>query len=178
MATVKSVSKASAGDGRPARAAASRLAVPAPDLRTFMNSFKLPGVDLKSIVDAGHVDLKAVTLANRRACQGMQSLARQQGDMLRQAAADWRIAVKRLGATDADELLAQRTALADQVISQTLATVRELAETSIRSQADACTAAAARLRAQLAGLKKSVPRRSALTRQRANPNPLETSDEG
>ncbi len=159
MATVKSVSKASAGDGRPARAAASRLAVPAPDLRTFMNSFKLPGVDLKSIVDAGHVDLKAVTLANRRACQGMQSLARQQGDMLRQAAADWRIAVKRLGATDADELLAQRTALAGQVISKTLANVRELAETSTRSQAEACAEAEARLRPPKAAPKQPPPRR-------------------
>jgi phasin family protein len=159
MATVKSVSKARAGDRRPARAAAPRQAVPAPDLQKFLNSFKLPGVDLKSIVDGGHADLMAVTLANRRAYQGMQSLARRQGEMLRTAAADWRVAVKRLAATDADELLAQRTALAGQVISKTLANVRELAEASTRAQAEACEAAGARLREHLAGLKKSLPRR-------------------
>ncbi len=159
MATVKSVSKAGGGGGRPARAAAQRQAVPAPDLQKFLNSFKLPGVDLKSIVDGGHADFKAVTLANRRAYQGLQSLARRQGEMLRQAAADWRIAVKRLAATDADELLAQRTALAGEIIGKTLANVRELAETSTRSQTEACAAAAARLRETLARLKKSLPLR-------------------
>ena len=159
MATVRSVSKARAESRRPARAAARGPVVPAPDLQKFLNSFKLPGVDLKSIVDGGHADFKAVSLANRRAYQSMQALARRQGELLRQAAADWRIAVKRLAANDADQLLAQRTALASQIIGKALASVRELAETSTRSQAEACAAAEARLRPSKAVPKQSLPRR-------------------
>lgn len=168
MATAKSAGKARAAgrthasEAAPktgAKSGAGRQTLTVPDLRKFLNSFKLPGVDLKAIVDSGHADLRAVTLANRRAFQGMQALARRQGEMLREAAADWRTAVKGLQAADADELLVQRTALADQVISRTLANVRELAESSARSQTEACAAAGARLRAHLAGLKKALPRR-------------------
>lgn len=64
-------------------------------------------------------------------------LAGRQDRMLREAAADWRIAVKALAAMGAKELLARRTELARQAIRKGLAGVRELAETSTRSQAAA-----------------------------------------
>lgn len=167
MATAKSAGKSRAA-GRThaseavpkarAQLGAGRQILTVPDLQKFLNSFKLPGVDLKAIVDSGHADLKAVTLANRRAFQGMQALARRQGEMLHEAAAEWRTAVKGLESADAEELLTKRTALADQMISRTLTKVRELAESSARSQSEACAAARASLREHLAGLKKAVPR--------------------
>lgn len=168
MVTAKTTGKARVGARTPASAAASKAGAPSgagrqnltvPDLQKFLNSFKLPGVDLKAIVDSGNADLKAVTLANRRALQGMQALARRQAEMLRDATADWQQAVEGLQAADADELRAKRTALAGQVISRTLANVRELAESSARSQAEVCAAAGASLREHLAGLRKALTRR-------------------
>lgn len=133
MAAVKSAGRPRAAKRSGTRASlAAQQQVMAVDIQQFLNSFKLPGVDLKSIVDSGRADIRGVALANRRAYESMQSLARRQGEMLREAAADWRVAVKGLAAVDADELLAQRTALARQVIRETLARVRALAE--------ACTA--------------------------------------
>ena len=173
MVTVKNAVKA-----RSTKVAAGQQGVPAPDLQKFLNSFKLPGVDLNSIVESGQADLKAVAQANRRAYQGMQAQTRRQTQMLREAAADWQVAVKALAAVDADELLAQRTALARQVIGKTLANVRELAETSTRSQAEACAAASARLREHLADLKKALPRRPAAPRQRTDSKQPEPQDEG
>lgn len=85
MATARSAGKALAAGRSRAREAAPKTAASSgagrqlltmPDLQKFLNGFKLPGVDLKAIVDSGHADLKAVTLANRRAFEGMQALAR------------------------------------------------------------------------------------------------------
>lgn len=125
----------------PDRAAAARGGVPGPDIEKFLDGFKLPGVDLKSIVDAARADIRAVALANRRAHDGLKALVRRQVEMLRQASEDWRVAVKTLAAMDADELLTRRTELARRAIHNALAQVRELAEMNARSQAEACAAA-------------------------------------
>lgn len=134
-------------------------AVPAPNIESFLDGFKLPGVDLESIVEARRADIRAVALANKRAHDAMNMLARRQDKMLRETAADWRIAVKALAAMGADELLARRTELARQAIRRGLAGVRELAETSTRSQAAAWQAIGARLRDNPNVSKKVLPRR-------------------
>ena len=123
----------SAVRSRPLRA----LPAPAvsPEISKFLDGFKLPGVDLKSILEGRRADLHAVALANQRAHDAVQTLARHQDEMLRQAAADWRMAVRDLGAMDADALRERRTQLAGQAIRKALAGVRKLAEISARSQA-------------------------------------------
>ena len=91
--------------------------------------------------------------------RGANMLAGRQDRMLRETAADWRIAVKALAAMGADELLARRTELARQAIRKGLAGVRELAETSTRSQAAAWQAIGARRRDNPNVSKKVLPRR-------------------
>lgn len=55
-----------------ARAKPGRAALPVVDLQRFLDAFKLPGVDVKSIADARRAEMRAVALANRRAHDGMR----------------------------------------------------------------------------------------------------------
>lgn len=127
-----------------ARARPGRAVAPVVDLQRFLDAFKLPGVDVKSIADARRAEMRAVALANRRAHDGMKLLARREAELLREAAAEWRAAVKKLGAMDGADFAARRTELAGRVVAQAIDNVRRLAETVVSSQAEACAAVRAR----------------------------------
>lgn len=127
----------------PGRASSLRQGAPALDLQRFLDVFKLPGVDVKAIADAKQAEMRAVALANRRALDGMKLLARCEAELLRDAAAEWRTAVRQLGAMDGGDFAARRTELARRVVAQALAKVRRLAETVASSKAAACGAARA-----------------------------------
>ncbi len=127
----------------PRRASARGQGAPALDLQRFLDVFKLPGVDVKAIADAKQAEMHAVALANRRALDGLKLLARCEAELLRDAAAEWRTAVRQLGAMDGGDFAARRTELARRVVAQALANVRRLAETVASSQAAACGAARA-----------------------------------
>ena len=131
-------------------------APPALDIEKMLTGFKLPGVDVKLILEGRRADIKAVTLANKRAYDGMKALAKRQAEMLREAVAEWRDAVKDLTAPDRDALAAQRTDLANQAIQKALANVRELAELAAKSQAEAWDPVGKRLRDNLADAKKAL----------------------
>ncbi|HMO44565.1 MAG TPA: TIGR01841 family phasin [Rubrivivax sp.] len=128
----------------PGRASSPAQGAPALDLQRFLDVFKLPGVDVKAIADAKQAEMRAVALANRRAYDGMKALARCEAELLRDAAAEWRAAVRQLGAMDGGDFAARRTELARRVVAQALAEVCRLAETVASSQAEACAALRAR----------------------------------
>ena len=127
-----------------ARAKTGRVVAPAVDLQRFFDGFKLPGVDVKAIVEGQRADIRAVAQANRRASNGMKVLVRREAELLREAAAEWRAAVKELGAMDGGDFAARRTELAGRVVAQALYNVRRLAEAVASSQAEACGAMRAR----------------------------------
>lgn len=136
------VAKRAADRARPSRRTARRSAVadrvPAIDLQRFLDGFKLPGVDVKSIADGKRAEIRAVALANRRAYDGMKVLTRREAELLRDATAQWRAAIKQLGVMDGGDFAARRTELARRVVAQALDDVRRLAEAVARSQAAAC----------------------------------------
>ena len=169
MATAKTFGKTRATarkstGGRPAaknlttaeKPATDKQAPPALDIEKILTGFKLPGVDVKLIIEGRRADIKAVTLANKLAYDGMKALAKRQAEMLREAIAEWRAAVKDLTAPDRDALTAQRTDLAKQAIQKALANVRELAELATKSQAEAWDPVGKRFRDNLAEAKKAL----------------------
>ena len=130
---------------------------PAPlDIEEILIGLKLPGIDVKSIIDARRADIRAVTLANKLAYDSMKTLAKRQAEMLGEAIAEWRAVVKGLSAPDPDALSAQRTELAKQAIQRALANVRELAELAAKSQAEAWDPVGRRFRENLAEAKKAL----------------------
>lgn len=124
------------------------------DIEKILTGFKLPGVDVKLIIEGRRADIKAVTQANKLAYDSMKALAKRQAGMLREAVGEWRDAVKDLTAPDRNALAAQRTGLAKRAIQKVLANVRELAELAAKSQADARDPVGKRLRGNLADAKK------------------------
>ena len=137
----KSATAAASASKRPATGESPGL-----DFKKFLNGFKLPGVDLESIVGARQEDIKAITLANRRVREGMKALTKRQAGTLRDAVTEWRAAIRNLSAVDGSDLAAQRTDLAMQAAQEALADVRELAETLARSQAETRLRVGGRLR--------------------------------
>ena len=130
---------------------------PAPlDIEEILIGLRLPGIDVKSIIDARRADIRAVTLANKLAYDSMKTLAKRQAEMLGEAIAEWRAVVKGLSALDPDALSAQRTELAKQAIQRALANVRELAELAAKSQAEAWDPVGRRFRENLAEAKKAL----------------------
>ncbi len=138
------------------RHTADKQAPPVLDIEKILAGFKLPGVDVNSIIEGRRADIKAVTLANKLAYDSMKVLAKRQTEMLREAIVEWRAAVKDLTAPDRGALTAQRTDLAKQAIQKALANVRELAELAAKSQAEAWDPVGKRFRDNLADMKKAL----------------------
>lgn len=136
--------------------AADKQTPPALDIEKILTGLKLPGIDVKSIIDARRADIRAVTLANKLAYDSMKTLAKRQAEMLGEAIAEWRAVVKDLSNPDPDALSAQRTDRAKQAIQRALANVRELAELATKSQAEAWNPVGKRFRDNLADAKKAL----------------------
>jgi phasin family protein len=107
------------------------------DLTKMIESFKLPGVDTKDIVEARRKDIDALVQANQAIFDGMQALANKQGELLKTAMEDIQAAVKSApgGAGVGDP--AKQGELARKAYEKVLGDMKDLAEIARESQADA-----------------------------------------
>ncbi len=137
---------------RPAAKARSKAA-PGLDIEQLVGSLKLPGVDLKQVLDGRREDIRAVVSANRIAYAGMNELAKRQSEILKSAVAEWRQAVKDLRSTGRDDRGPLRTKLAREALERALAEMKSLAETSTRVQTQAWEPVLERFRANLSELR-------------------------
>ena len=106
---------------------------PFADFTRMLEQFKLPGVDMSSIIDSRRADIEALVEANKSAYEAMQSLARMQTDMLSEAMQGLQQAAGGAGATDPGK----QAEAARDVCQKVLANMKDLAEMARRSQADA-----------------------------------------
>ena len=53
------------------------------DLTKMMSEFKLPGIDMETLMETQRKNIEAVTQANKVAVEGMQAIAKRQAEMLR-----------------------------------------------------------------------------------------------
>jgi phasin family protein len=120
----------------PARSAAARHAV---DLR------KLPDF-AGLLVTARRKDLDALLDANRKSYAGLQSVVQRQVEALKNAVSEWRLVIKLLAEGGAKESLSKLDALALASFKMALDNIRDLAEMTARSQADAIEVVSRRIR--------------------------------
>ena len=66
----------------PARKEERSTDQPFGDLTKMLEQFKVPGVDMSSLVDARRKDIEALVPANKTVYEGMQALAQKQSEML------------------------------------------------------------------------------------------------
>ena len=95
------------------------------DLGKLVSGLKLPGVDVKAIVESQRKDMEALAEANRQAYEGIKALAKRRNEILQEALAEWQAAMKDATGKDAISKNAER---AKQGVKQASDRFRELAE--------------------------------------------------
>ena len=101
----------------------------------------LEGIHLRSLasklVEGRRQDLEAIILANRKSFKGIQAVVKRQTDLLKAAIGEWRSVVKVMRVAGPKESIARLDELAKQSFLMAIANVRELAELSAKTQAEA-----------------------------------------
>ena len=72
----------------------------------MLESFKLPGVDMTSLLEARRKDVEALAEANTLAYEGMQALVRKQTEMLNASAREIQAAAGRMSGENPMESMA------------------------------------------------------------------------
>ncbi|HYL02891.1 MAG TPA: phasin family protein [Steroidobacteraceae bacterium] len=126
---------------------------PFAEVAKAIQHFKIPGLDVAALVEAGRKDADALVEANRAAYRGMQALAHKQGEILSHALQ--RIREVASHAADAPTG-AKTTETAHAAYRKTLADMKELADIVRKSQAEALTKITDRAIDHLQELKKMI----------------------
>ncbi|SAL79865.1 phasin family protein [Caballeronia telluris] len=132
------------------------MATPFPcitDFSKMLESFKFPGVDMTSLLEARRKDVEALAEANALAYEGMQALVRKQTEMLNASAHEIQAAAGRMGGEDPTESMAERGAFIQQSLQTAFENMRELAEMAQKSQTEALAAISRRAEQTMRELK-------------------------
>ena len=98
------------------------------------------------LVTARRKDLQAIVQANRRSYAGLQSVVDRQSQALKDAVSEWRLVLRMLAESGPRETFSKLDELALASFKMALNNIRELAEMTARSQADAYTVVSRRIR--------------------------------
>jgi len=121
--------------------------MPSFDFTKLMKDFKLPGVDLATIMDREKKNIEALTEANRVAFEGWQALVHRQAEILQES-------IKQaVGTLEGEDVGTKRMDLAAHAFETALSNMRELAEMAIKSQKDAFDIIRKRVEDNLAALR-------------------------
>jgi phasin family protein len=119
----------------------------------MLESFKLPGVDMTSLLEARRKDVEALAEANTLAYEGMQALVRKQTEMLNASAREIQAAAGRMSGENPMESMAQRRDFVQQALKTAFENMRELAEMAQKSQTEALAAISKRAEQTMRELK-------------------------
>jgi len=95
-------------------------------------------------------DLEAVVAANRKSFEGIQAVVKRQTELLKEQIGEWRSVAKVMAIAGPAQSVAQLDELAKGAFRLSLANVRELAELSVKTQAEAFELVRSRIRQDLA----------------------------
>lgn len=134
---------------KPKAAAESAFSMPAGmDLKNIgkmLRDLKLPGLDIKEIVESQRKDIEALAEVSRHARESMESLATRQGEMLKEAMATFQSNV-----TEGDKSAAGRAEQAKDALGTAVSNMRELAEMTVQAHQQAFTIIKERMAERLA----------------------------
>ncbi|MBF0324700.1 phasin family protein [Magnetospirillum moscoviense] len=99
------------------------------DITKYMGDFKVPGVDVETLVSSQRRNIEALTQANRLAYEGLQAVLKRQAEILRQTMDEVSQATKDIAEPGApQDKAAKQTELAKDAFERSLSNMRELAE--------------------------------------------------
>lgn len=128
---------------------------PFADVTAMMTQFKMPGVDMAAIVEAGRQDIQALVEANTASFDAMQALASKQTEMLSEAMRGMQDAAKSaMGGGTADA--GKQGEVIRKGFEKTLSNMKELADMTRQAQADAMARITQRATHQMQEIKTLV----------------------
>jgi len=101
-----------------------------------IGQFKLPRIDIATVLEWRRKDIDALTEAGTTAVAGMQSLARKRSEILHTTMTGIQSLVARSTASGREPAAANPAALVQEALEKTLTDVQELADTAYRAQSD------------------------------------------
>ncbi len=127
------------------------------DVSKFTESFAVPGVDPKVLIESQRKNIETLTAANRAAYEGAQAIARRQAEILREAASEAVKATRELsGAGTPQDTFVKHTQLMKQGYESAVANWRELAEMNAKSGATVVDLISKRVSEGLDEMQKAV----------------------
>jgi phasin family protein len=102
------------------------------DSMKLLESFKLPGIDLSTIIESQRKDMEALNEANQEAFNGIKALAERRREILQEVMTQWQEAMKD---TTSREASLNRSELLREGVQQAVANFRELADIEAQSRA-------------------------------------------
>ncbi|TVR79287.1 MAG: phasin family protein [Rhodospirillales bacterium] len=110
----------------------------ADEFSKMMKNYKLPGVDVDSLVASQRKNVEALTAANRVAFEGMQAVAKRQTEILQETFSEASKAMDAITkAGSPPEAAAKQAELAKGAFEKALSNMRELAEMVSKAQEEA-----------------------------------------
>lgn len=99
------------------------------DISKYMSDFKLPGLDVETLVGSQRKNIEALTQANKLAYEGLQAVLKRQVEILRQTMDEVAVVSKDIAepGTPQDKA-AKQAELAKEAFERSLSNMRELAE--------------------------------------------------
>jgi phasin family protein len=120
----------------------------------LVQSFQVPGVDVKALVEGQKKNIEAVTSANRAVVEGLQAVAKRQAEILQETMNEASKAVDTLSkAGSPQEVAVIQTDLAKTAFERALTNMRELADMVTSANQTATNTINARISASLDEIK-------------------------
>ncbi|ABF11905.1 conserved hypothetical protein (plasmid) [Cupriavidus metallidurans CH34] len=111
---------------------------PFTDITKLLEQYKLPGVDMTSIIEARRKDIEALAEANRIAYEGMQALVQKQTEILSKSMQEIQATAQKMATSgNPAEAMTRQGELVQQGLQTAFNNMRELAEMAQKSQAEA-----------------------------------------
>jgi phasin family protein len=99
------------------------------DVSKYLGDFKVPGVDVDTLVSSQRKNIEALTQANKLAYDGLQAVVKRQVEILRQTVDEVAQATKDIAEPGSpQDKVAKQTEIAKEAFERSLSNLRELAE--------------------------------------------------
>lgn len=109
-----------------------------PDILKMMSEFRVPNLDLETLISTQRRNVEAMVRAQQLALEGAQAVSRRQAEIMRQMMEEMGGAMAAVISTTApEERAAKQTEMATAALERALANMRELAELVSKSNREA-----------------------------------------
>jgi len=109
------------------------------DVTKLMAEFKLPGVDMETVLATQRKNIEALTKANQLAIEGLQTVARRQAEILRAGFEEAQALAKDLfqGKASSEDRVGKQTEATKAALEKAFSNARELSEIVGKAQQEA-----------------------------------------